>query len=121
MKLTLIRGLPGSGKSTKAKTFKCLHVEADMYHVNSGVYEYHVNDVKHAHRWCQEMVSHAMTSLVDIVVSNTFTQKWELQPYLDMAEEYGYEVEILTMRGQYDNTHNVPQEVLNKMRERWEE
>jgi hypothetical protein len=27
-----------------------------------------------------------------IVVSNTFTQEWEMKPYFDMAEKYGYKV-----------------------------
>jgi hypothetical protein len=27
-----------------------------------------------------------------IIVSNTFTQEWEMKPYYEMADEYGYMV-----------------------------
>jgi len=39
-KLILVRGLPGSGKSTFAKTFGCLHVEADMFYIVGGKYRF---------------------------------------------------------------------------------
>lgn len=40
MKLTLIRGLPGSGKTTLAKQLGVLHVEADMYFMRDGRYQF---------------------------------------------------------------------------------
>ena len=34
-KLIIIRGLPGSGKSTFAKSLNCTHFETDMYFTDS--------------------------------------------------------------------------------------
>ena len=57
-----------------------------------------------------------------IVVSNTFTQEWEMKPYYDMAETYGYKVFSIIIENRHGgvNEHSVPDEVLTKMRERFE-
>lgn len=121
MKLTIVRGLPGSGKSTFAKTLGCLHLEADMYFVQQGVYRYDASKIKDAHAWCQKMANVAMYEGMDLVVSNTFSQKWEAQPYLDAAFFYGYDVEVIAMEHEFTSIHDVPQEAIERMRDRWEE
>lgn len=122
-KLTLIRGLPGSGKSTMARKIAletgALHVEADMW-INYSE-KWRKESVKMAHAICQEQAHKSIHCGRDTVVSNTFTQQWEMQPYLDMASKYGAPVEIITAMGDYGSVHNVPDDVIAAMRERWEE
>jgi len=57
-----------------------------------------------------------------IIVSNTFTQEWEMQPYYDLAEKYGYMVYSLVVENRHEgvNEHGVPQETLDKMKNRFE-
>ncbi len=57
-----------------------------------------------------------------IVVSNTFTQEWEMKPYYEMAEYFEYKVFSIIVENRHGgiNEHNVPEEVLTKMRERFE-
>jgi hypothetical protein len=57
-----------------------------------------------------------------IIVSNTFTQEWEMQPYFDLAEKYGYRVYSLVVENRHGgvNEHGVPQETLDKMKNRFE-
>jgi predicted kinase len=57
-----------------------------------------------------------------IVVSNTFTQEWEMKAYYDLAKEYGYVVYSLIVENRHDgeNIHGVPVEVLDKMDKRFE-
>jgi hypothetical protein len=57
-----------------------------------------------------------------IVVSNTFTQEWEMKPYFELAETHGYRVFSIIIENRHGgvNEHNVPDEVLTKMRERFE-
>jgi hypothetical protein len=58
----------------------------------------------------------------DIVVSNTFTQEWEIEPYFKLAEQYGYKVFTIVVENRHGgiNQHGVPDEVLTKMRDRFE-
>ena len=127
--LYLLRGLPGAGKSTLAKKLGDVHFEADMYFTNeNGQYIFNGADIKKAHEWCQNEVQLAMilnhTSGLNenIVVSNTFTQEWEMAPYYKLAETYGYRVFSLIVENRHggENLHNVPQDKIEVMRERFE-
>jgi len=121
--LFLLRGLPGSGKSTLAKTLGGRHFEADMFFVKDGEYKFDVNYLKMAHEWCQTMVWGNMKDQTDtIVVSNTFTQEWEMKPYYEMAERFGYTVFSLVVENRHGgiNEHGVPDEILEKMENRFE-
>lgn len=124
MQLVLIRGLPGSGKSTIAKA---LHkagfewFEADTYHLNDdGDYCFDRANAKAAHEWCQQETRNALENGKQVVVSNTFTQIWEMAPYFDMAKALGIEPNVLEAKGNWPNVHAVPAEVMDRMRARWE-
>lgn len=126
-KLILVRGLPGSGKSTLAKSLpehrtKMFHFESDMYWINTvtGEYEFVPERIKDAHEWCQDNVWNHLNLGYSVVVSNTFTQAWEMQPYFDMAKEFGIVPQVILCQNQYGNTHNVPDEVLEKMKARFQ-
>ncbi len=125
--LFLVRGLPGSGKSTLAKILAngagSAHYEADMYFMQNGVYKFDASRIKNAHEWCQSMVCMDMfKGLSRIVVSNTFTQEWEMQAYFDLAKEHGYQVFCIVVENRHGgvNEHGVPDETLDKMQDRFE-
>ena len=126
--LYIVRGLPGSGKSTFAKTLGGTHFETDNFFMVDGEYKFDGSKIKEAHNWCQNSVNSAMilnnTAGLNetIVVSNTFTQEWEMKPYFDMAETYGYKVFSIIVENRHGgiNQHNVPEEVLSSMRNRFE-
>jgi predicted kinase len=119
----LVRGVSGSGKSTYARSLRGYkHIETDMFFLNwLGKYDFDYTRLGEAHDWCQRTTRHMLQSGNNVVVSNTFTQRWEIQPYLDMAEELGISVEIIVMRGRYQNTHNIPDEVIQRQLDRWED
>ena len=126
--LFIVRGLPGSGKSTFAKTLGGKHFETDNFFMVDGEYKFDVTKLKAAHEWCQNSVNTAMilnitTDLNNtIVVSNTFTQEWEMKPYFDMAETYGYRVFSLIVENRHGgvNQHEVPEDKLEIMKNRFE-
>jgi predicted kinase len=125
LSLTLIRGLPGSGKSTLAKALwqtnvDMRHFEADMYHMKNGVYVFDTRKIKEAHKWCQESTAEALMEGASVVVSNTFTQMWEMKPYIEMAEKLDASLQVVECIGNFGNIHDVPSDVITKMRERWE-
>ena len=117
--LVLIRGLPGSGKSTMAKEFArngYAHFEADMYFVRDGKYQYDSSQIRDAHAWCQRMTRLALARGKSVVVSNTFTQLREMAPYRSMSRQ----VRVIEATGRWQNTHGVPAEMLERMAQRWE-
>ncbi len=126
VKLILFRGLPGSGKSTAAKNFvqrlqsertNAIHIEADMYFMQpDGRYKFDATKVKEAHEWCQRTTKVYLNNSHIVCVSNTFTQLWEMQPYIDMTAD----PIIYRCIGNYKNIHNVPEDVIAKMRDRFE-
>lgn len=120
--LILVRGLPGSGKSTFAvKEFpKFQHFETDMYFVKDGVYDFNPLKLKLAHEWCQKEVRKALTEGKDVVVSNTFSMQWEMDPYLDMADALGHNVKVYRLMNEYGSIHNVPEEAIERMRVRFQ-
>lgn len=130
--LYLIRGLPGSGKSTFAEAFaRSLgydNYEADDYHYKASyngrewVYDWKPENVQAAHRYCQEMCRRSMVEGDEhVVISNTFTTAKEMEPYLALAQEFGYRVTSLIVENRHGgvNVHNVPQATLDKMRNRF--
>lgn len=121
-KLLIVRGLPGSGKTTFAKTLEGFyHVEADMFFIHAdGRYHFNPTQLGVAHHWCQHECARALERGQNVVVSNTFVKQWELQPYIKMAATLGADVEIITLTTQYQNIHNVPESVLRRMKYSWE-
>lgn len=124
--LYLLRAIPGSGKSTLAKTLGAVHFEADMYFMEGNEYKFDPTKLKKAHEWCRNQVEISMKNgnIGDskIVVSNTFTQEWEMKPYYELAEKYGYTVFSLIVENRHGgtNSHNVPEDVLTSMENRFE-
>lgn len=120
--LFLLRGLPGSGKSTLADSLGGIHLEADRYFVVDGEYKFDATKLKDAHQRCRLECERAMGCELKIVVSNTFTQEWEMKPYFELAEKYGYRVYSLIVENRHNgvNEHGVPSETLEKMRVRFE-
>lgn len=127
--LLLVRGLPGSGKSTMARTRTDTVFEADQYFVDrAGVYQFDPTKLYHAHCQCERRTREALEAGVPVVaVANTFVRARDMRAYKDMAAELGVTVEIINVfdGGLTDaqlakrNLHSVPVEAIAKMRARW--
>lgn len=121
MMLYIVRGLPGTGKSTLAKKLGYV-CEADQYFETPNGYVFDGSQLPKAHNLCRMNVESAMKNEVtNIVVSNTFSQRWEMDSYYELAVQYNYNVTEITLTGtRHDNKHNVPLETIDKMIKRWE-
>ena len=100
--LFLLRGVPGAGKSTLAKSLGGMHIESDKYFMDGDEYKFDPSKLKDAHEWCRSSVGGLMINEEPkLVVSNTFTQEWEMKPYYDLAERYGYKVYSLIVENRH--------------------
>lgn len=125
--IILLRGIPGSGKSTLANLLlpnkpHCIR-SADMFFEDEGGnYNFNARELPTAHKWCKNQVEYLMNDQEDlIIVDNTFTQEWEMADYFDLAKKYDYQISsaIVENRHGSKSIHNVPQDKIDMMRERF--
>jgi predicted kinase len=122
----IIRGTSGSGKSTFAEflefmidSCEIITCCADDYHMVDGEYNFDYKNLGKAHKYCQEKAESAMRDNVRIVViANTSTSKSEVNIYKNIADKHGYEVSEIIMGNDYQNVHNVPEEVLKNQKKK---
>jgi predicted kinase len=129
--LFLVRGLPGSGKTSFATAIwnEYAVCEADkFFYDKEGNYNFDPSKLSEAHAWCKNEVEIRMQDhqynqqyYPEIAVSNTFTQEWEMEDYLKLAKKYSYKVVSLIIENIRDgkNIHNVPIEKINEMKNRF--
>jgi predicted kinase len=129
--LILLRGVPGSGKTTLGNiilfnTQSNIQdvLSADNFFVNEkGEYIFDATKLKEAHNDCQVKCAERMRNQFSkIVVANTFTQEWEMEPYFTMAERYNYRIHSVIVENRHGNknVHNVPDEKILAMTNRFE-
>lgn len=119
--LVLVRGIPGSGKSTFAKLICNQYVEADMFFNIEGEYMFDPTKLKEAHEWCRNKTEEWMKQDWNVAVSNTFTQEWEMEPYFELAKKHGYRVHSIIVENRHggENQHEVPEDKLTQMVDRF--
>ena len=129
--LYIVRGVPGSGKSTFAKSIckSWQHVETDMFFMKKGQYQFDPANLGDAHQWCKNKVHCKMRPTLwnrlfnrRIVVSNTFTQEWEMKTFFILARRFGYKVYTVIVENRHKgvNQHGVPENKLQAMKDRFE-
>jgi predicted kinase len=125
--LILLRGLPGSGKSTLAEVlgengrYPTFSID-DYFTDSSGHYEFRFQENHLAYKQCEERVLQAMIQGAEkIILHNTFTIEWEMEPYLKMAALHGYRAHVLTVENRHGgiNLHEIPQEHIDRMRSKY--
>lgn len=131
----LIRGLSGSGKTTLAEKItkglenaECISTD-EFFLDDDDNYNFEGHLLQEAHTWCIESVEDWMKQgISDIIVHNTLTRKWEVDPYLQLASSYKYQHTVISLfdSGLSDiqltarSKHNTPLYAIKAQRKRWE-
>lgn len=126
----LLRGIPGSGKSTYAKKHypDATVCSADNFFVQKdGTYKFRAELLGRAHEQCHQKFKQALRDKVrTIVVDNTNTKLREYKWYLQDARNYGYDVIFVRLDTPVDvaasrNAHGVPLDAVQRMADRMDE
>eukprot|EP01117_Protostelium_nocturnum_P003710 TRINITY_DN14994_c0_g1_i1.p1 TRINITY_DN14994_c0_g1~~TRINITY_DN14994_c0_g1_i1.p1 ORF type:complete len:228 (-),score=66.79 TRINITY_DN14994_c0_g1_i1:55-738(-) len=138
----LMRGAPGSGKSTQAKELmkkegneQGVVFSTDDYFMQNpkGEYLFNASDLGKAHQWNQDRTEKSMVAGVSpIIIDNTNTMRWEAKQYVVNAQAHGYSIVIVepdtewwkskdAVKMSQLNKHGVPLDAIKRMLSRWED
>ncbi len=132
-KLILIRGLPGSGKTTIAQLignqwegdwdYDTKMFSTDDFFMVNGEYKFDPSKLKEYHEANISRVEHEMKEMeMNVIVHNTFTQEWEMEPYYELAKKYKWAVISLIVENRHEgkSIHGVPDNTIEHMRNRFD-
>jgi predicted kinase len=126
--IILLRGLPGSGKTTLSKVLneegKWPVFSVDDYFTdkNTEVYKFDHKSNHLAYESCLHNTELAMKQGISkIFIDNTLTLEWEIEPYFKLATKYQYKIFVITVenRHQGQNRHQVTHEQIQKMAQKY--
>lgn len=124
--LTLIRGLPGSGKSTFAKKYypNILHLENDMFCMYSGNYVFDREQAPKIHNQILKIVEQNLKltdGKMDMVISCVFAHKKSIMKFFKLAKKYKCGFEVIRLTSNFGNKHNVPSDILECMKDSFQD
>jgi len=133
----IMRGIPGSGKTTLSDSIKKENIEnsvsicsSDSFFTHDGKYEYDSSKIVQAHAVCfKDFISSISKAIHVIIVDNTNIRIGVINSYISLAVSNGYNVEIHEfianipedIRTCFERCqHGVPEDAINSMSLRFE-
>jgi len=117
-RLVLIRGLPGSGKTTKAMGYVndgYKHLEADQFFTVDGQYRFDARQLPEAHAWCLDQAREALKAGEFVCVANVFATTEDIKLYVELSADY----QIVEANYPGQSSHTVPAATLRTMEATW--
>ena len=132
--LIVMQGIPGSGKSTIAEMIALGSHDVQIRSTDEfwgENYNFNAALLGRAHEWNQDRVKREMVAGTStIIVDNTNIKKSAVEPYVEMANQFGYTVQFVRVSVPVDvavgrnamrpKHRRVPEEVIRRMAEEME-
>lgn len=131
--LIILRGLPGSGKSEKAKQLVgngIIH-STDNFFIKNGRYVFDSDNVGKFHYFnLMNSIRSMQRGISPIIIDNTNIMAFYCASYVDQGKMYGYEIIIIEPDTSWAfdveelvkrNKHGAPRETILEMLEQYEE
>uniref|UniRef100_A0A7S3N2P0 ATP-binding protein n=1 Tax=Euplotes harpa TaxID=151035 RepID=A0A7S3N2P0_9SPIT len=126
----IMRGVPGSGKSTVAKRIKgeegVVHTTDNYFLNENGEYVFDRDLLAENHKKNFQAFCKSIDEGVEsVIVDNTNTTEREYKRYQEYATEHGYVVSFVVIPhipasvAAARNSHGVPEEAIKNMLKRW--
>lgn len=124
----ILRGPSGAGKSTRAKELGIsgTTLSTDEFWMKDGKYQHEAARLPEAHAWNQRRARECLKQgITPVIIDNTNIEAWQMKPYVHMAQEFGYQVNLvpvqvnvsaeeLAARNKHGTPLNVIQDMLSK-------
>jgi predicted kinase len=137
--LYIVRGLPGSGKSTHVNNMieneysgNGLRFSTNDYFIENGFYHFRPKLVRKANRWNLDRAHQALKNgQSPIFIDNPHVQRWEAKKYVTNGLFYGYKIKIIEpettwwkkrdlVELAFRNKHGVSYATIQKMLLKWD-
>jgi len=134
--LYIIRGLPGSGKTTLANKIveaniqqnnNAILVEADQFFTvttpKGEEYYFDRRLLGAAHDECFGRAMRYLFNGYTVCVANTFSTQREINRYYQGIKRAGIECDfrVVRCRGEHKSVHGVPARTIERMQQRWQD
>ena len=115
--LYIVRGIPGSGKSTLIKKITKNIVELDDYYNEKyGYYKFSYDEVPQSHKYALNKIEKMMIDKLDeIAVIDSFIKNKDFDQYKKLAIKYNYKPIEIIVHSDFKDIHNVPIKRLEEM------
>ena len=120
--LFIVRGPPGSGKTTYGKHILAQqpgtkHIEGDDFFTDAkGNYAFDESRAAEANEWCLSAVKKALGAGHNALISQDFITRKEMAPFIAL----GYRTQIVEMGMEFPNTHGVSKKAAQAKKEAFE-
>jgi predicted kinase len=119
--LFVMQGPPGSGKShvascLQAGRYNTVIYSTDDFFWEGGRYDFRPQLLPEFHGKNLERTKLALDEGKSVVVDNTNIQRWQCREYVRYAVSKGIPVVFVRVNGRFQNTHGVPDDRVEAMR-----
>lgn len=120
--LIIVRGMPGSGKSTYAKQhYPTYHLfETDQYFYINNVYVWDSNLLPSVWKRIYKDIAITLYSGANVVTTGLFTKIADMEDYFHFCQLYNIPYTVIELMTEFENIHDVSEEKIIRAKRRFQ-